>query len=473
MFTDSLNAIATATRGVLLQGNGTQPVRGVFTDTRQPIPGGIFVALKGERYDGHDFIEVARSGGAAAVLVSRMDAAELLDSAKDIGIVLVPDTRQAFLDMARAYRLKLDHVRWFGVTGSAGKTSVKEMLASILSCGAGWKVHRAEKSYNNDIGLPATVLAADVTHRAVILELGTNHPGEIARLTNVARPHIAILNNAGPSHLEAFSTVANVAEEKAHIFDHLGAGDAAILNADDLHFDYWRSRLTGRVLTFGSRREADVRAEAIEERPGKGAHFYLCIGTRAEEIQLRVPGRHNVNNALAAAAAALAAYVPVEAIREGLCAYQGTERRFQVTEHEGVLVVDDAYNASPLSFRAALETLQEFAGRRIFVIAGDMLELGERAESFHLELGRQLAAAAPHALLTVGPLAGLAGCSAVQAGLPPTAWMPCATPEEAAARIRPQLQSGDVVLVKGSHGMKLDRCVKRLAERRTLALAGS
>jgi UDP-N-acetylmuramoyl-tripeptide--D-alanyl-D-alanine ligase len=473
MFTDSLNAIATATRGMLLQGNGTQTVRGVFTDTRQPIPGGLFVALKGERFDGHDYLAVARSGGATAVLVSRMDATDLPDGSADCGVILVPDTRQAYLDMAKAYRLKLDHVRWFGVTGSAGKTSVKEMLASILGCGAGWKVHRAEKSYNNDIGLPATVLAADVTHRAVILELGTNHPGEISRLANVARPHIAILNNAGPSHLEAFNTVANVAEEKSHIFDHLGAGDAAILNADDTHFDYWRSRLSGRILTFGSRREADVHAEAIDERPGKGAHFYLCLGTRVEEIQLRVPGRHNVNNALAAAAAALAAHVPVDAIREGLCAYHGTERRFQVSEHDGVLLVDDAYNASPLSFRAALETLQKFAGRRIFVVAGDMLELGERADFFHDELGHWLAQTAPHALLTVGQLAGRAGCAAVQAGLPPTAWMPCTTPEEAAARLRPQLQSGDVVLVKGSHGMKLERCVKRLAERNPLALAGS
>jgi UDP-N-acetylmuramoyl-tripeptide--D-alanyl-D-alanine ligase len=473
MFTDSLNAVASVTRGMLLQGNGTLPVRGIFTDTRQPIPGGLFLALKGERFDGHDYLDVARCGGAAAVMVSQMDSAERLDSASGLAVILVPDTRQAYLDMAKSYRLKLDHVRWFGVTGSAGKTSVKEMLASILGHGAGWKVHRAEKSYNNEIGLPATVLAADVTHRAVILELGTNHPGEIARLASVARPHIAILNNAGPSHLEAFHTVANVAEEKSHIFDHLGAGGAAILNADDTHFDDWRSRLTGRVLTFGSRREADVRAEAIEERPGKGAHFYLCIGTRAEAIQLRVPGRHNVNNAMAAAAAALAAYVPVDAIRDGLCAYHGTERRFQVTEHDGVLIVDDAYNASPLSFRAALETLQEFAGHRIFVVAGDMLELGERTDFFHEELGKWLAQTAPHALLTVGPWAGRAGCAAVQSGLPPTAWMPCSSPEEAASRLRPQLVSGDVVLVKGSHGMKLERCVKRLAERTPMALAGS
>lgn len=470
MFTDSLNAIAAATGGLLLQGNGTQPVHGVFTDTRQPLPNGLFIALKGERFDGHDFLAPARAGGASAMLVSRMEAAEAMD-ASECGIILVPDTRQAYLDLARAYRSKLDHVRWFGITGSAGKTSVKGMLAHILGCGAGWKVHCAEKSFNNDIGLPATVLGADVTHRAVVLELGTNHPGEIARLAGAARPHIAVLNNAGPSHLEAFGTVARVAEEKAHIFDHLGAGDCAVLNADDPNFDFWRTQLKGRVLTFGLRRDADVRAEAMDERPGKGVHFYLCIGTRAEEIQLRVPGRHNVSNALAAAAAALAAYVPIAAIRDGLCAYRGTERRFHAQDVEGVLLIDDAYNASPLSFRAALETLQEFAGHRIFVVAGDMLELGERSTEFHEELGRWLAETAPHALLTVGSLAGCAGRSAVVAGLAADAWSPCATPEEAAERLRPQLQPGDVVLVKGSNGTKLHRCVKRLAEPQ-LALAG-
>jgi UDP-N-acetylmuramoyl-tripeptide--D-alanyl-D-alanine ligase len=303
------------------------------------------------------------------------------------------------------------------------------------------------------------------------LELGTNHPGEIARLADAARPHVAILNNAGPAHLEAFGTVARVAEEKAHIFDHLGAGDCAVLNADDAHFEFWRAQLKGRVLTFGLRRNADVRAEAIDERPGVGVHFYLCIGTRAEEIQLRVPGRHNVRNALAAAAAALGAYAPIEAIREGLCGYRGTERRFSAQDVEGVLLIDDAYNASPLSFRAALETLQEFAGHRIFVVAGGMLELGERSVEFHEELGRSLAETAPHGLLTVGELAAGAGRSAIASGLPATAWIPCATPEEAAERLRPQLQPGDVVMVKGSNGLNLNRCVKRLAEPQ-LAAAG-
>ena len=463
MFTDSLNAVASATGGVLLQGNGTQPVRGVFTDTRQPVRGGLFLALKGDRFDGHDFLVAARAGGAAGILVSQMESLSTMEMG-ECGVILVPDTRQAYLDLARAYRLKLDHVRWFGITGSAGKTSVKGMLAHILRCGAGWKVHCAEKSFNNDVGLPATVLGADVTHRAVVLELGTNHPGEIARLADAARPHVAVLNNAGPSHLEAFGTVTRVAEEKGHIFDHLGAGDCAVLNADDAHFEFWRAQLKGRVLTFGLRRDADVRAEAIDERPGVGVHFYLCIGTRAEEIQLRVPGRHNVRNALAAAAAARAAYAPVEAIRDGLCGYKGTERRFCAQDVKGVLLIDDAYNASPLSFRAALETLQEFAGHRIFVIAGDMLELGERAVTYHEELGRWLAKTAPHGLFTVGELAGNAGRVAVAMGLAADAWSSCSTPEEAAERLRPQLQPGDVVLVKGSNGMKLNRCVKRLAE---------
>ena len=469
MFAGSLEAVAVATGGVLIQGDGALPLRGVFTDTRAAFPGGLFVALKGERFDGHNFLLAARRQGAAAALVSRLDTVAGLDGDTACGVVLAPDTRQAYLRLGAAYRLKLDHVRWFGITGSAGKTTVKEMLAQILACGAGWKVHRALRSFNNEIGLPATILAADPTHRAVVLELGTNHPGEIAQLASVARPHIAILTNAGPSHLEAFHTVSGVAEEKAHILDHQGPGDAAVLNADDPHFEFWAKRAKGRVLSFGLRPNADVRAEAFEERPGKGAHFYLCVGTRAEEIQLHVPGRHNVRNALAAAAAALAARVTPDAVVAGLGGYRGTERRFQVLDLNGVRVVDDAYNASPLSFRAALDALKDFAGCRILIVAGDMLELGENAARFHDELGEWFAQTAPHALFTVGALAGRAGNAAVRAGLCPEAWMPCRTPEEAAERLRPHLTPGDVVLVKGSHAMQLERCVSRLAERAPVA----
>lgn len=471
MFTDNLEAIAAATDGILYQGDRTLPVRGVFTDTRAPVAGGLFVALRGERFDGHDYLAAARRGGAAAVMVSRVEALAALDGDAACGVVVVPETRQAYLQLGCAHRQKLNHVRWFGITGSNGKTTVKEMLAAILAVGAGWKVHRAEKSFNNDVGLPATILAADPTHRAVILELGANHPGEIARLTSTARPHIAVITNAGESHLEFLGSVEGVAEEKSHILDHQGPGDAAVLNADDPFLEFWRARTKGRVLTFGLQNGADVRGQALEERPGRGAHFYLCTGARVAEVQLRVPGRHNVSNALAAATAALAAHVAPEAVTAGLSAFRGAERRFEVRDANGVHVIDDAYNANPLSFSAALDTLREFAGHRLFVVAGDMLELGAQARQFHEKLGVGLAQVAPQALFTVGELAGCAGGAAIAAGLAPEHWFPCASPEEAAERLRPQLARGDVVLVKGSHAMQLERCVARLTAR-PLSAAG-
>lgn len=472
MFTGSLESIAAATGGVVFQGHPTLPVRGVFTDTREPVPGGLFVALRGERYDGHRFVGPARQAGAAAVMISRMDALKALDGDAGCGAVLAPNTRQAYLALGAAHRLKLDHVRWFAVTASAGKTSVKEMLAQILSCGAGWKVHRAPRSFNNEIGVPATILAADPTHRAVVLELGTNHPGEIALLAGVARPHVAILGNAGPVHLEAFGSVAGVAEEKSHILDCQGPGDVAVLNADDPCYDLWAGRSKGRIVSFGCGPSGDVRGEALEERPGRGAHFIMCTGSRAVEVQLAVPGPHNVRNALAAAAAALGAHVSLEAVVAGLTAYRGMKRRFEVLEANGVRIIDDAFNANPLSFHAALVALKTFAGRRLFVVAGDMLELGEQAEKLHEELGRWLARIAPQAVLTVGGLAARAGEAAVREGLTSSAWASCGTPEEAAERLRPHLAPGDVVLVKGSHAMQMERCVALLAERPALSAAG-
>lgn len=475
MFSMTLSEIAAAAQGRILHGAPNLEVQGVFTDTRAPIAGALFVAIVGQNFDGNAFALKSLQSGAAAALVSNASSLPSAEMPDCRGAILVPDTREAYLRLAEAHRRRHDETVWCAVTGSAGKSTTKDMLAHILEAGARLAVHRAAKSFNNEIGVPATVLGVEPAHKAAVLEMGMNHAGEIVRLARAARPQVAVITNAGPVHLEALGSVDAVAEEKSHVLDFMGPRGVAVLNADDSFFDYWAQRTPGRVVSFGTCERADVRGVEIEQRPSSGAHFFLSTGDEAAEVQLKVPGKHNVLNALAAAAAAWSAGVVagraigLRQIVSGLSSYAGTGRRFQTIMVDGVTVIDDAYNASPLSFRAALDALKDFAGRSWYVVAGDMQELGAQAEAYHVELGQAFAAVAPNALLTVGALAACAGETAVKKGLPAAAWSACSTPEEAAERLKPRLVPGDVVLVKGSNGMQLHRCVARLTERAAAA----
>ena len=480
MLSLSLARIAAITDGLLVRGASELQVQGVFTDTRAPVRGGLFVALSGCHFDGHEFLEEAYRGGAAAMLVSRASALWPEQRRQGCGAVLVADTREAYLRLASQQRARLDALRWFAVTGSAGKSTVKEMLAWICSAGAGWQIHSAPKSFNNEIGVPATILGATPEQRAVVLEIGTNAPGEIERLARVARPQVAVITNAGPVHLEALGSVAGVAEEKSHLLDFQHAEDLAVLPADDPFLALWRARAKGRVLTFGIGAEADFRGEPLEGSLHGGppsehlsTRFRVCVAGQMEEIHLPVPGRHNILNALAAGAAAWSQGVRLDEIARGLRSFSGVSRRLEILERDGLAVIDDAYNASPLSFLAALDLVRSFAarGRRCFIVAGDMLELGAESRRLHEELGVALALAAPHALATVGPCMRGAGQAAVRAGFPAGAWLACATPEEAAERLRPGLRPGDVVLVKGSRSLQLERCIAHLRVGSKAALA--
>ncbi|MBE7465865.1 MAG: UDP-N-acetylmuramoyl-tripeptide--D-alanyl-D-alanine ligase [Planctomycetes bacterium] len=468
----NLEQLAAVVGGQLVSGPARRWVGSIATDTRAELSGSLFIALRGERFDGHAFVSQALGNGAAAVLVERVDPAWLLERRPDQGAIRVPDTREAYLRLGSWARLNHPAKAWFAVTGSAGKTSVKEMLAQILGVGANLRVHRALKSFNNEVGVPATICSAPLDAQAVVLELGTNHPGEILRLAGVARPHVAILNNAGPSHLEAFENVTNVAREKGDILAFQGAEDIAVLNADDPYFELWRSRAYGRVISFGIDARAGVRAEDVRLE-ASASRFTLRIGRGRTEVHLPAPGSHNIRNALAAAAAAHAIGIAPEQVAAGLADFGGTARRFQTEDLDGIMLIDDAYNASPLSFQAALETVRHATGGRgrLLIVAGDMLELGATATAHHEALGGQLAALEPAALFTVGPLAGLAGEQAVRAGLASDRWTACRKPEEAAAALEPLLQQGDVVLIKGSNGVGLERCVSYLRERRTHAAA--
>ena len=463
----TLRELASAAGGLLIRGKGDATVRGIFTDTRTPLKGGLFVALRGDNFDGNHFAADAITKlGAAAVLVDRAEAIETLPP--NAGAILVNDSREGYLGIAAHHRKQLNQVLWIGVTGSVGKSTTKEMLAYILEHASGWRdqaaswnVHRAKESFNNAVGLSHTILAANRQHQASVLELGTNHPGEIKQLAAVARPQIAVITCAAESHLEAFGSIANVAREKATILAFQTEREIAVLNADDPHYEFFRQAARGRVVTFGTIANADYSVRQMTLTQGM-ARFLIRHGDDIAECALRVPGVHQAMNAAAAIAAACSAGRNLQDCAAAVSHFEGVARRFAVRNVRGVTVIDDAYNANPASFRSALATLKSMSALRKFVVAGDMLELGDATHTLHQMLGSQLADCGLHRLITVGQLAGEAGESAIASGLKPSQWLECKSPEQAAQQLSPLLEPGDVVLVKGSHGIHLDRCIERL-----------
>jgi UDP-N-acetylmuramoyl-tripeptide--D-alanyl-D-alanine ligase len=458
---ERLDVLARAAGGRLLSGRPDLMVSGLFSDTRTPLPGGLFVALRGDRFDGNAFVRDAISKlGAAAVLLDRPEAAQAVPNGA--GAILVKDSREGYLGIAARHRQILENLVWFGVTGSVGKSTTKEMLAHILSSVANWNVHKAKSSFNNAVGLSQTILGANAGHRAVVLELGTNHPGEIRQLSAVASPHIAVITCAAESHLEAFGTVANVAREKGDILTFQSGRDTAVLNADDPHAKDWKMRARGNVVTFGVKNAADVSARQVKLDGQGRAEFLVRRGDEIAECRLTVPGIHQASNALAAIAAACAAGVPLIDAARGAGTFEGVTRRFSVHNIRGATIIDDAYNANPASFAAALQTVAAIESKRKILVAGDMLELGAQSIALHEKLGEQIATSKFDRLITVGPLASVMGDSAVVSGMPAAQRMHCETPEAASEALLEMLCEGDAVLIKGSHGAHLEDCVERL-----------
>ncbi len=465
MIQETFETLAASANGKILRGGPELVIKGHFTDTRTPVRGGLYVALRGERFDGNEFArEAVERHGASAVLVDRES---VLDGLPEYaGAILVDDARAAYLKLAAAHRQKLSQCLWLGVTGSVGKSTTKDMLSHILSAAKpGHKIHKAPGSFNNEIGLSKTILETSRDTSAAVLEIGTNHPGEIETLTSVARPDIAVITRAAESHLEAFKTVENVAHEKGTILKFQTASDIAVLNADDRYFSLWAKMTKGGVISFGVVNSADVRASKIELGDMGCASFIVEYKKQSAQCALRVPGLHQVSNALAAIAASLPAGVSLQKAAEFAGTFEGTARRFSVHRAGGVTLIDDAYNANPASFKAALETLSTLSATRRFVIAGGMLELGEQSDIQHRELGAALARMDLNGLSVVGELAKSVAVSAVDNGHDPFGTNIHASPEDAAATLLRMLRPGDAVLVKGSHGIQLDRCVNVLLKK--------
>lgn len=429
--------------------------KGVSTDTRTIAQGDLFIALKGEHFDGARFVEQAAQAGAVAAIVNEDSGIRRGESA--VPLLRVADTRLALGKLAAHWRRQFD-IPLAAITGSNGKTTVKEMLAAILHRQAGGAdaVLATQGNFNNDIGLPLTLLKLRDSHRCAVIEMGMNHPGEIDYLTRIAHPDVALINNASGAHLAGLGSVEAVARAKGEIFAGLAASGTAVINADDPHAALWRTLAAKHeVLDFSLTRAAAVRGSWRAQ--GYGGE--LRIGTAAGELRitLQVPGEHNARNALAAATAALALRVPLNTIAQGLAAFGGVAGRLQRKAARcGATLIDDTYNANPASMHAALEVLAQTAGKRIFVL-GDMGELGDEAAQFHREIGIAARELGIERLLALGVLSA----EAVRAFGSRAEHF--ADIEALQRQLAAELDAQTTVLVKGSRFMRMERVVQACA----------
>ena len=453
--------LQTSARAIGAQATGAAQFDAVLTDTRALAAGCLFVALRGERFDGHDFLDAARLAGAAAAMVDRAYA-DAHTPSDDLPWLVVDDTRLGLGALAAWWRRQFD-LPLIGVTGSNGKTTVKEMCAAIAAA----RVEReggdpttavlaTAGNFNNDIGLPLTLLRLRAEHRVAIIEMGMNHPGEIAYLTGLAAPTVALVSNALRAHLAGLGDLEGVAEEKGAIYGGLVDGGVAVINADDSFADYWRGINTHRkILTFGLGDSADVRADCVLH--GLGVRMTLRVGSEAASFPLRVPGLHNARNACAAAAACIAAGASLADAVAGLSAYQGTRGRLtQRAGLSGATVLDDTYNANPDSARVAIDVLAATPGRKVLVL-GDMGELGETSAQMHDEVGGYAKSQGIDYLLALGQASVVAARNFGAGG------EHFERIDDLVAALKKLMDEHTVVLVKGSRFMRMERVANAVA----------
>lgn len=448
-----------ATGGVLLR-RSMRLVRGGAVDSRLVQPGQLFAALSGERTDGHLYLAEAVAAGAAALIVSRPVADEALAVLGDVTVVHVPDTLAGLQAVAAAWRARFSPIV-VGVTGSIAKTSTKEAIGVVF--GRRWSTLVSEGNQNNEVGLPLTLLRLGPEHQAAVLEMGMYVGGEIATLARIGRPSIGVVTAVQGVHLARIGTLDAVEAAKGELVEALPPAGTAVLNADDPRVRRMSARTAARILTYGFSPDADVRAEEVESAGMAGMRFRLHLpGNPPRRASIPTLGRLSVHNALAAAAASLAAGLPIDVIVAGLGAGWSAPHRGELVRAGGVTIVDDSYNASPGSMLAALDLLAGLPGRRIAIL-GEMLELGEGAELKHRAIGRA-AAGVCDILVTVGP-GGLEIARGAADVSDAALQLHTAVDHEAVLDIlRPRLRAGDVILVKASRGIALDRVVDRLRE---------
>lgn len=462
MLRATVDTLAQVTAGTLVRGEGTVTVNGIAVDSREVTPGCLYVAFLGEHSDGHDFVAAALAAGARAAMVTRWD--EAMETAvvearrPDAAIIRIGDPLVAVSALAAWHRSRLD-TPVIGITGSTGKTTTKDFIASALATKL--KVVATRGNRNNELGVPLTLLEAGSDTDVVVVEMGMRGPGQIAALCKIAAPTAALVTNVGMTHIEVLGSQEAIVDAKAEIVRCIGPGGRVFLNGDDVHSARLAEQAVAPVVTYGVESGDDVRAVGLRVGEDGLPTFTLQSGEEAAELTLPIPGRHNAYNAAAAAAVALYLGLSLKDIAEGLASARTTGMRMEVfSSASGVTVINDAYNASPTSMRAALATLRDMPaeGRRIAVL-GDMAELGSLSELAHFGLG-ELVPKCADVLVTIGTCAWRIAEGARAEDMPSAMVRPCATIEEATEVLDDLLAPGDVVLVKASRVMQLERVVE-------------
>jgi len=425
--------------------------QGYSIDSRTIQPGEMFFAVKGDRMDGHDFVEQALEKGAVAAAVRRDQLARYPVKTR---LLAVEDTLVALQTLATAVR-RLWAKPLIGVTGSTGKTTTKEAIAHVLS--TRFRVLKSEGNFNNHFGLPLMLLKLEAGHEVAVIEMGMSHAGEIAALAKIAQPEIGVVTNVAPVHLEFFNSVADIARAKYELIESLPAGGTAILNADDEYVSQFGRDFRGKVVLYGLNASADVRAENVRSRGWEGSTFDVIVESCREPAVLPIMGPHNIHNALAAVAAGLERGLnPSEAVH-ALASLAPADKRGQVVKLGNITVINDCYNSNPKALNAMIDALAVVPAKRRIVVAGAMLELGETGEALHRQSGEHAASKKIDALLGVRGQAEAMVEAAREAGMRAEF---VATPEEAGEWLLRESRDGDAVLLKASRGVKLEKALE-------------
>jgi len=447
----TLPEILAASGGELVRW-GAGPFTSVSTDSRRTGAGDVFVALRGPRFDGHEFVGEALARGAGAAVVEHETG-----PASASACIRVGETMRALGDLAAAWRRRLA-VRIVGVTGSNGKTTTKEMIAAVLGA-SGARVAKSRGTENNLIGVPQTLLRLSGEEAFAVLEMGMNHPGEIWRLAEIARPNVGVITNVGPAHLEGLGSLANVAAAKEELALALAPTATLVVNAADPRLKSIAGRFAGRVIAAG---EGAIRARGASPLP-EGQRLEIEVEGHKATVDLAIRGKHNVDNALLAVAVGVAFELPLEVIVAGLSRFTPPAMRLEAVRlSNGARILNDAYNANPASMEAALAALGAEAGRRRIAVLGEMWELGEAAARYHREVGAAAQRLGVDVLVAVGMHAEALAAGALEAGMAARAVERLATAADAAHWLAAHLESDDVVLIKGSRAAKMEQILERL-----------
>lgn len=434
---------------------------GYSIDSRTIRPGELFFAVRGEKFDGHDFVEQAFEQGAIAAVVSKEQLGQLRSgrartpvSPQTSVLIHVDDTLLALQTLAQAVR-RFWAKPVIAVTGSAGKTTTKEAIAHVLA--TKFRVHKSEGNFNNHFGLPLMLLKLEPEHDCAVVELGMSHSGEITALAKIAQPEIGVVTNVGPVHLEFFKDISEIARAKYELVESLPPTGTAVLNADDPYVSQFGRDFKGKVITYGSTPTANVRVEHIQSRGQQGSEFDVVVAGHRANAMLPLVGSHNVHNALAAIAVAVEQGISLSQAVEALAELKPADKRGQVVRIGNITIINDCYNSNPKALDAMVDALANMPGKRRIVVAGEMLELGPLGEQMHRDSGRHMAEKKIDFVIGVRGLAEHIVNAARDAG---TNVKFVQGPEEAGEWLVRETRDGDVVLLKASRGVKLEKALE-------------